>query len=338
MNMKSLVPAEAKRSIQPVPAKDQRGDDKMSRARAFIRALRRGCSKACSRIMLGLLLLVVTTASAEETVRMGFLVGTRRDMTLADVRASFDLWAQELATKFDVPVQVLYYDDIVEMQQALRRGEINGVSADAMSLARTFKEDDLAEGFSVAMRGGWNLILLTGKGSAIQGVNDLPGKRVALLAGDQTSSLYLERLCQRHYGRDCNKVFADIQHVPNNSQAVLRLFFGKADVALVYRYGLELSKELNPQLEKSIGSVIAELPLTSLYYTFFGAAVSTDLRRHTLRVVPTMHTYPRGRQLLDILKMDHLEPAQPSELKPFMQLEREYRELKAQAERQKGRK
>jgi hypothetical protein len=59
-------------------------------------------------------------------------------------------------------------------------------------------------------------------------------------------------------------------------------------------------------------------------------------RQRTLRFGPTRHLYPRGRQLLDIFKMEHLELAEPSELQPFIQLDKEVRELKAQVTAQNG--
>ncbi len=308
----------------------------MSCARASADSLWLRGLKAGLLIALELLLLLARPANSAETVRMGFLLGARRDSPVADVHTAFELWAEELSARFEVQMTVTYFDDIESMRQAFRRGEINGVGADAMLLGRNFKEDELADGYSVAMRGGWNLILLTGKESAI-GVKDLLGKRVVLLENDQTSIIYLELLCHRHYARSCNRVFAEMQRVPSNNQAVLRLFFDKADVALVYSHGNELAKELNPQLEKRIGRVIGELPITSLYYAFFSASVSKDFRQRILTAIPTMHTYPRGRQLLDILKMDHLELAQPSELRPFTQMDKEYRQLKLQSERPKGR-
>jgi hypothetical protein len=74
-----------------------------------------------------------------------------------------------------------------------------------------------------------------------------------------------------------------------------------------------------------------------MYFAFFSAKVDRDFRQRTLRMIPTLHTYPRGRQLLDLFKMDHLELADPAELKPFIQLEKEVRALKARSNRKEVR-
>jgi len=57
-----------------------------------------------------------------------------------------------------------------------------------------------------------------------------------------------------------------------------------------------------------------------------------------VRLTPTLHTYPRGRQLMDIFKIDHLEMASPTDLQPVIDLERDYQSLQAQTERKAKRK
>ncbi len=282
----------------------------------------------CSLCLAVALLPSIAPAYASEEVRLGFLNAARKEMSRADVRTAFNLWSHELAAEFGISLNIQYYDDMARMRQDFLSGKINGVTADAMSLVQNFKLDELAEGYSIAMPGGVNLQLMTGNDSAIRNLDDLAGKSIAVIEGDKVAEIYLESLCLRRYQRECSRVFAKIQRVPNNNQAVMRLFFGKADLALVNRYGFELAREMNPQLNNKIGRVIDELPVTSMYYAFFSTKVDKALRTETLRPIPGMHLYPRGRQLLDLFKMDSMKLAEPVELKPFIKLEKEYRELR----------
>lgn len=104
---------------------------------------------------------------------------------------------------------------------------------------------------------------------------------------------------------------------------------GKADAALVYGYGYEVAVEMNPQLGRALRK-LAEYPITSLFFGFYSAKTDKRLRDRTLPVMPTLHTYPRGRQLLDIFKVERLEMATAAALQPALDLEREYQQLKAQ--------
>ena len=300
----------------------------------LIRRASRLCRSAAAGLALLLCALPFSSAvQAEDNIRMGFYQGARREMSRTDLRGAFSLWSQELAANFKVPVAVTFYEETETLRQAFERGDINAVSADAMTLAKHFSMAEMGDGYSVSMPGGWNMLLLAGRDSGIQSVGDLAGKRIAVLEDDQAALTYLETVCLRQYRRDCSKVFSEIQRLPTNNQAVMRLFFDKADVALVYRYGYELSRDMNPQLSQKIGQVVAEVPFTGMYYAFFSIKVDAALRERAVKLIPTLHTYPRGRQLLDIFKMDHLEVASPQELKPFIQMDQNLRELKNQRDR-----
>lgn len=282
-----------------------------------------------SRLLVALaMLLFAVPANSEESVRLGFLNAARHEMNSTDVRAAFELWSRELGVDFKVPIQVSYYDDIALMREDFLQGKINAVTADAMTLATHFKLDELTEGYSVAMPGGVNLLLLTGTDAPVNDLAGLAGKRIVMIEGDTISEIYLESICLRHYQRPCSRVFGEIQRVSSSNQAVMRLFFAKADLALVNRYGYELAGELNPQIVRKAGRVLAEFPITSLNYAFFSINVDKAVRSHALYAIPRMHLYPRGRQILDIFKMDHLELADPAELKPFITLDQDYRELR----------
>jgi hypothetical protein len=78
---------------------------------------------------------------------------------------------------------------------------------------------------------------------------------------------------------------------------------------------------------------LAEYPIHSQFFAFYSPKVDKALRQRTLRIMPTLHTYPRGRQLLDIFKIDRLDVAYPAELQPVIELEREYQRLRSQFER-----
>lgn len=273
-----------------------------------------------------------TAATADERIRLGFYAGARREWSRAEVRGTFDLWAQELASKFQIPVSIYHYEDPIKMRQDFLAGKIDGINADAITLVRQFKLEELAEGYATIMKGGWNLMLFTGRANGVQNLADLSGKRIVLLEEDQAGELYLETLCLRHHQRPCREVFSDIQRVSTSNQALMRVFFGKADLAQVHGYGHDVAVEMNPQLGRSIRK-LTEFPLRSLFLAFYSTRVDPVLRQRTVRIMPTLHTYPRGRQLLDIFKIDRLDIAHPADLQPVIELEREYQHLRSQVER-----
>jgi hypothetical protein len=285
-------------------------------------------------ILLALALALMTfsgaAACAEQVARLGMYLKIARDLNRADVRAAFDVWTGELTRKFQVPTQVRYYSDMPSLRRDFDSGVVNLVIADAMSFVRYFKADELADGFTTKLQHDASLLLLAKPGSGTKA--DLAGKRVARIEDDDIETTYLETLCLRQHGKECADLSVTFVAVPTNHQAVTRLMFGQVDLALVNRHGYELAIELNPQLARA-GEPVASLAFDTHYFGFFSACTDPEFRRFALRSVPETHLEPRGRQLLEVFKTDRVMLADPSALKPFYELERDYLALKARSGR-----
>lgn len=272
--------------------------------------------------------------AAGETLRLGMYMNIARDLNRADARAVLEVWAEELTRKFQVPSEVRFYGDIEALRGDFDAGRVNMVIADAMSFVRHFKTEELADGFTTKLHADASLLLLARGGQASL---ELAGKRVAQIVNDDISTTYLETLCLRQYRRTCQDVPLILVPSPNNHQALTRLLLGQADLALVNRHGYQVAVELNPQLGRA-GQVVSELPFDTQYFGFFSARVNPEFRRFALRSIPTTHQEARGRQMLDVFRVEQVALADPTALKPFYLLEHEYRELKARLPRKAGRK
>lgn len=287
------------------------------------------------RLLLGTLLLSAAlqpawAAPTAETARLGMYMKIARDLNRSDVRAAMEVWTEELMRKFQVPSEVRFYSDIDALRHDFDTGQVNLVIADAMTFVRHFKPEELASGFTAKLPTSASLLLLGRPGGG--GVSQLAGKTVARLDDDEVSSTYLDTLCLRRSGKECAALPITFVPVPNNHQAVSRLLFKQVDFALVNQHGYETAIELNPQLRKA-GELVEKLSFETQFFGFFSSKITPEFQRFALRTIDTMHLEPRGRQMLDVFKTDRVTKAEPIVLKPFYQLEREYRELKAESRR-----
>ena len=94
------------------------------------------------------------------------------------------------------------------------------------------------------------------------------------------------------------------------------------------RKDLRVALEPNPKLIGKVDGVIEELSLDGAIDAFFMTRAHENTRLQALKAVPVLHTYPRGRQLLDLFKIDHLEVVHSTVLKPFVDLDQSYRDMK----------
>jgi hypothetical protein len=264
----------------------------------------------------------------EEVARMAFNVKVARDLNRGDVQAALGMWAEELSGKFDVPAETLFYEDMASLRRDFDKGKVNFVIAAGMDFARYFRPEELAEGFRGALQSDHSLLLLARRDAGVADLGGLAGKRVALLKDDELSDIYLETVCLRHYKRPCKQVFGNIEAVANSNQLILRLVFGKADLVLSRRSGYETAREMNPQIGR-VALELTQFPLKSSYYGFYGRDVPRAFRARSLRHAPEMHKEVRGRQVLEVFRMDRLELVGGEELRPFYDLLAEYESLRA---------
>jgi ABC-type phosphate/phosphonate transport system substrate-binding protein len=273
------------------------------------------------------LLLGLPAWAEQEAARIGFNVRIARDLNRGDVQAALSLWGEELSNRFGVPTEILYFDDMASLRRDFDRGRVNFVIAAGMDFARHFRPEELAEGFRGALQTDHTLLLLTRKDSDIADLDALAGKRVALLKDDDLSEVYLETVCLRQYKRPCKQVFAGIEAVANSNQLILRLVFGKADLVVSKRSGFETARELNPQVGRLLLE-LARFPVKSSYYGLYNSKTSPAFRQFSLRRTPDMHKEARGRQVLEIFRIDRLELVGTEELRPFYQLQADYEALR----------
>ncbi len=283
-----------------------------------------------STLLLSAALQPAWSAPTAETARLGLYMKIARDLNRSDVRTALEVWTEELTRKFQVPSEVRFYSDIDALRHDFDTGQVNLVIADAMTFVRHFKPEELALGFTAKLPNSASLLLLGRPGGG--GVSQLAGKTIARLDDDEVSSTYLDTLCLRRSGKECAALRVTFVPVPNNHQAVTRLLFKQVDFALVNQHGYETAVELNPQLRKA-GELVEKLSFETQFFGFFSSRITPEFQRFALRTIDTMHLEPRGRQMLDVFKTERVTLAEPIVLKPFYQLEREYRELKAEARR-----
>lgn len=275
----------------------------------------------------GLMASAVTAAPPTgEALRVGVHLGALRDSSRADVEVSLKVWADELMHVLDVPAEVLFYPVMPEVQRDFEAGRINFVIADGLDLLRFFAPGDLADGFGGLAPNEDVLLLLTRKGAAIKQPRDLIGKRVLLLSNNAISDLWLETYCLRHYQKSCASAGMVVAKENRSRQQMLKLFFDKADAALVRGYAYDLALELNPQIRERT-QVLERIHLYPGALGLFGRRVSSAFREYVIAKVPQLHDQPRGRQLLEVMQTERVGRVPHSLLDPIRDLVREYETL-----------
>lgn len=279
---------------------------------------------------LALLALVAGIAGAapptDESLRVAVHLGAMRETSRADLEVSLKVWAEELMRVLEVPAELTFYPAMPAIRRDLASGKVNFVIADGIDLLRHFQPDDLADGFGGQSPSEDKLLLLAHAGDGIRDLRDLAGRRVLLLGDNAISDLWLETACLRVFQKTCEKAGLIVVKESRSRQQILKLFFGKADGALVRGYAYEVAAELNPQIRARV-RILERINIYPMALGLFGRGVSPAFRDYVIAKVPRLHDHPRGRQLLEVMQTERVGRVPHALLDPIRDLIAEHAAL-----------
>jgi hypothetical protein len=281
-----------------------------------------------SHVLVWLAAVLAVPALGAETLNIGFFLPGIRDANQADVKVFLQLWADEVAKPYGIIVTSLTYDDMDALYRDSQRGIVNMVIAPGLEMAETFTPDQLATGFISHRRGSPDgVAVIVRADSGIQRFVDLRGKKVLRLAKDRLGYVYLDIQCRKQARTSCADML-NVTEEKRDTQLIHKVFFGQADGALVSLTALHAAGEMNPQIRQRL-RVIQEWRSPASSFGMMLTTTNAELRDRVLSGTIGVQTSARGKQILELFKVDFMERAELKELQPYWQLHREYHELTA---------
>lgn len=266
-------------------------------------------------------------------IAIGFYQPVIRDVPRKDVELSLRFWIEELGRPAKIGFKpVRMYTNLADMKRDLADGHINFVVATSMGLAQHFNIEELADAFSGYKAKNDDLLLLVRPDAGIRSPADLVGKRISLLEGDELTDVYMPTLLMKAGLRGDLSQFGQLTREASTNQQVYKLFFDKADAALVYRNTYEIALALNPQIGQRLQSLDAfTFKTRSPYIALFSSTVSPAQRALMLEACLKLGDTARGRQVLQIYHAEVFERTRVLDLVPYQDLLTTYRRLVAKA-------
>lgn len=269
-------------------------------------------------------MLMIISQSYADTFKIGLfdsLVNTR--ISKKDYIMGTNLLVKEILETEHIEAETLSYGDAIKMIDDFRSGKIDMIVSDPITIIKHLPYEYLETGITgyLNKKADTQTLLLL---SLTEDSRMLEKKLLGDIAtdGDPVGALYLQTLMLEHDLRE-KPVFIMTK---NAQQSILKLFFKKADLALVDKGAFLTAIELNPQLKVRL-NVVKSIPLTIGSVSFTRKTLNSDLRRRIIDAAHNINTTPRGKQLLRLMRADSVEECSPEELKSVYELSAKYKAL-----------
>lgn len=241
------------------------------------------------------------------------------DINANDARASVRAWAQTVAQQSGIPTDpnAQIADRLDLLAKALETRAIDAVGVtvpEFAELRRTTVFDPLFCG-KISGAPTVQYVLLVATNSAIQSPADLPRRTLNFFQHPRTclAQLWLDRLLAQQGVPPAEQILDRLITTSKLPQAVLPVFFGKADACLIDRLGFDTMVELNPQLGRKLKVLAQSDPMIPTLFCL-RKDYAPPFREQLVQALTHLHETTSGRQVLTVFQLDQLLATSPESL------------------------
>ncbi|MGD0844632.1 MAG: PhnD/SsuA/transferrin family substrate-binding protein [Geobacteraceae bacterium] len=259
-------------------------------------------------------------AEDNSRLRIGFTGSAFQDVTNTDMRAAVSVLIQKVAWKHFGKGETRFYDTLSEMAADLKNRKIDVLATPVEEFMELRKQLPLDPLLITASDNGteMELLLLVRKDSGIRSIRELRGRSIVTPSRNPRCldmyTAWLENLLMEEGGKGLYAYFSSVKETRTAAKAVFPVFFRQADACVVTRQVLDLTAELNPQINREL-MIISRRGKLSQGIIAVDRRLSEENKEKIRQAFLTLHQTPEGEQLLMLFKVRKLVPFAPGNMK-----------------------
>lgn len=273
-----------------------------------------------SRTILILTFVFITGVYAD-VFRFGFDVEQFGRYNKKDTSLAVAIWLEEIASGSGYIIKAIPYEDVESLAQDFKQKRLDFVTTSALKFVKFFDKAMLEDGFSGgdSDSASHRLVLVVGADRDETQWRWLSEANVLGVQASDLSHLYLDILLLEH------KLPDEVTWIPadNYQQALLRLFFAKADAAIVTQKAFDLAVEMNPQMRQRL-KVFDTSTLNDLTPSYFRKGTDPQMLKDVTENAFAIAKTVRGKQLLEVFRTDSLIKVSVDRLLPIEKAYKRY--------------
>ncbi len=268
-------------------------------------------------------------------IRIAFSRDTLGEMNETDARAAIRIWSESIAKQAGMDIDdnsaaLLSPGDLL---RAIRNRALDGfvlTAPEYVEVAGLLDQKLMAD--EKLMRQGEQYLLLVHASSGIQNLADLAGHELHLYKNPRMclAPMWLATLFGPQYSARPQPFFSRVTKESKLAQAVLPVYFRKADACVVTRQGFETMCELNPQLGRTL-RVLATSPKLMPYFCAFRKDCPLAIKERMRYALSHLHETTAGQQVLMLFEVRRLYDVDASAFQESAGLIEAFNRLQAKA-------
>ncbi len=207
-----------------------------------------------------------TEAISNPPIQVGGSSDGGHDSSVTDIEIGIKLIFNEMLANSDESFEIKLYDSNDQVIKDFNTGKLQALFVSSLTFLEM--EDMIHPSGRYVVQFGPTLkqryMLLVRVEHQDINLSELRGKKLCVATGHALGRQFLDVALLKQGLPVSDDFFSEIRIVEEVNTAVVDLFFGKADAALVPEFSFELARELNPQISSSIAALATSEPMVNM--------------------------------------------------------------------------
>ena len=264
----------------------------------------------------------VLCAGAEDgsKLRIGFTGSVFQDVSNSDIKAAVSVLIQKVAWKHFGKGESHFYETLSDMATDLKNRKIEVFATPVEEFMELRKHLPIEPLLITASDNGTetDLLLLVRKDSGIRTFRDLRGRSIVMPTRNPRCldiyTAWLETQIMGEGNKTIDTFFSSVKETRTAAKAIMPVFFRQADACVATRQVLDLTAELNPQINREL-MIISRKGKLAQGIIAVDRRLSEETKEKLRQAFMTLHQTPEGEQLLMLFKVRKLVPFVPAYMK-----------------------
>ena len=276
------------------------------------------------KLILSFIIMAISSSVYAKHLSVGYSNRAMRQFSAKDVTIATNIWLQQLVLNSHHTATFAFYSD-KDLAKELDEGKIDYASAYGLAYIKYFDLLKLQAAFTGGSknRTDENLVLILSRKMSKEKFIKLKKPSVSFLDGNELAQLYTRYI----FLKSSNNTKITFLPKRTNYAALLDLFFGKVDAAVIVFKTFTYANELNPQISKVL-YIAQKTNLCAGNFGFFSKRLEPSFQKEIKSLAMALNDTKRGKQILDMFRTNAVVEVKISDLQPIEKLYRDYQKLK----------
>jgi ABC-type phosphate/phosphonate transport system substrate-binding protein len=282
-------------------------------------------------LIIGLFSPAVSAAGPYATpFSVGYSIKSIAGVDPTDIEAALRIWSDDIGRQHGFRVETTLYESVDKLSSEFVNKKLDFALMTTIDYLRMKDILKVKPELTQLQNGKTTVkyLVLATADFQEKGLAGLKSKKLAILKTDHLGLMFLDTLLMQSKLPRAEYYFAETRWKLKQSQAILDVFFGQADICVVTDSAFQTMTELNPKVRSKL-RVIAESPDLIGIVGFFRPDYPPDHKQRAIQGMSSDFKHnERGRQIMLLFNVERMAAITDSQLESARELLAEYSRLK----------